>query len=308
MPAQTPPRHGDDGPWLRLDLPGLDFRLEGWSVAGIETTLRVPEWSLAIDCGRVVLPSVTCRHLALTHAHLDHAGGLPGWLGLRSMFRLGPADVYAPAAVCAPLLDVVRIWERLQGVRFDFALHAAAPGDRFALGGGRVLQALPAHHNDVAAVGWAVHEQRHHLRPDLVGRPGPEIAARKRAGEAVTVGHEVTLLATTGDSRASIAAEVAALREALVVLHEVTLLSEEHPPVRAHEGGHTHLADLADSPFGEGARVVVPFHVSQRYDAATARRLLLEALGPRFGERLLPLLPEAPSDAESLGSLQPKPR
>ncbi len=282
-----------DAPSLTLAFEDLDFRLQGWSVAGIETWLRVPEWSLAIDCGRVAMPAVACRHLALTHAHLDHAGGLAGWLGLRSMLRMGHADVYAPEGVADALESLAAGWAALQGVRFEWTLHRVRPGDRFELGGQRVLEALPAHHNDVPAVGWAVHERRQHLRPELQGLPGREIAARKRAGESVAIETLFPLLATTGDSRASIAAEVPALREAAVVLHEVTLLDPAHAPAKAHAGGHTHLLDLADSPVAEQARYFVPFHVSQRYDTATARALLQASLGDRFGARLRPLLPTA---------------
>jgi ribonuclease Z len=278
-------------PRLRLVFDDLDFSIEGWSVAGVETWLVVPEWSLALDCGRVAAPSVRCRHLALTHAHLDHAGNLAGWLGLRSMYALGHADVYAPSVVCGDLERVVAIWARLQGITPNWTLHPAAPGDRFGLGGNRELVALAADHS-VPALGWAVTERRHHLLPSLHGLAGPMIAARKAQGETITTSTELPLLAISGDTRASVAAVTPALQDAAVVMHEVTLLSDAHPPQRAHDGGHTHLADLVDSPVAANARYFVPYHISQRYGAAEARRLLDAAFKPRFGARLRPFLPE----------------
>ncbi|MCB9739420.1 MAG: hypothetical protein H6747_09135 [Deltaproteobacteria bacterium] len=281
-----------DAPSVTLRFPELDFHLVGWSVAGIETWLRVPEWSLTIDCGRPAMQAIASRHLALTHAHLDHAGGVAGWLGLRSMLKMGHADVYAPAAVCDALRAVCAAWAELQRVRFAWTLHPVQAGDRFEIGGGRVLEALPAHHNDVPAVGWAVYARRQRLRPELVGLAGAEIARRKRAGAVISDAFLHPLLAISGDTRSTIAAEVSALREAEVVLHETTLLDDAHPAAKAHQGGHTHLRDLDESPVAESARFFVPYHVSQRYDTATARELLHAALGGRFGARCVPLLPE----------------
>ena len=49
----------------------LGFHVEGISVAGVETWLRVPEWSLAIDVGRSPEILSRCQHIALTHAHTE---------------------------------------------------------------------------------------------------------------------------------------------------------------------------------------------------------------------------------------------
>ena len=169
-------------------------------------------------------------------------------------------------------------------------LHGATEGDRFDIGSGRSLVALPADHR-MPALGWAVVERRSQLLPELSGLNGREIQARKAAGQAIVRHHDVTLLAVSGDTLASAAERCAELQEAAVVLHEVTLLCDTWSPALAHAGGHTHLHDLRDSAAGARCRHFVPYHISQRYDAATARRLLVDALGARFGDRLLPLLP-----------------
>ncbi len=277
-------------PKVRLQPPGVAFSIEGWSVAGIETWLRIPEFSLAIDVGRVAAPALASRHMALTHGHLDHAGGLPAWLGLRRMSAMPPARVYLPAEMVAELSTILAAWERLQGVAFEVELFPARPGDRFSLGSGRSLVALPAHHR-VPALGWAVVERRAKLLPELLGKSGPEIRALRTAGHVVARHEEVTLLAISGDTLASAVDEAPALRDAQVVLHEVTLLDERHPPGLAHAGYHTHLHDLRQSEVAAAAGCFVPYHISQRYSVAESRALLEAELAPRFGERLLPLLP-----------------
>ena len=298
LPAQASAQadtlqHGERGlPIVRLRPPNVGFTIEGWSVAGIETWLRIPEWSLSIDVGRVATPSVGSRHLALTHGHLDHAGGIANWLGLRRMFGMPISQVYAPSALVAELQIVLAAWERVQGIDFQVELHGAAPGDRFELGSGRVLEALPADHL-VPALGWAVIERRSHLLPALRGLDGRAIAARKAAGETVHEHHEVAMLAVSGDTMATTARRCEALRKARVVMHEITLLSDAHPPSLAHAGGHTHLHDVAGSGIAEDCEIFVPYHISQRYDAAKAHALLTQTLGAEFGDRLMPLLPQA---------------
>ncbi len=292
--ALAPPDADDLGspgaPKVRLQPPGVAFTVEGWSIAGIETWLRIPEFSLAIDVGRVAAPALASRHLALTHGHLDHAGGLPAWLGLRRMGAMPPARVYLPAEMMTEIKTILAAWERLQGVGFEVELFPARPFDRFSLGSGRSLVALPAHHG-VPALGWAVIERRAKLCAELLGKTGPEIRALREAGHVVSKHEEVTLLAISGDTRASAVDEAPALRDAQVVLHEVTLLDDRHPPALAHAGNHTHLHDLRGSAVAAEAGCFVPYHISQRYGVTEARALLQAELGPRFGDRLLPLLP-----------------
>lgn len=130
----------------RLAFDHAPFHLEGVSVAGVETWLRVPEWHLAIDVGRVPDQQARCKYLALTHAHMDHAGGLGQYLALRQLTRAGHSTVFAPAESCADLLLIIEAWQRLHRVTFDWELRPMRPGDTADIGSGRTLKALQAMH------------------------------------------------------------------------------------------------------------------------------------------------------------------
>ncbi|NJK89963.1 MAG: hypothetical protein HC923_11620 [Myxococcales bacterium] len=52
--------------------------------------------------------------MLLTHAHIDHAAGLPYYVSLRALYRLPPPKIYVPASAEAPLRDLLSIWTRLE--------------------------------------------------------------------------------------------------------------------------------------------------------------------------------------------------
>ncbi len=273
-----------------LEFPKLGFTLEGSSVAGIATWLTVRSWSLAIDCGALTQATVRCSTLALTHTHLDHAGGVASWLALRRLGGMGTSTVLAPVETAPEIQRIVDTWESMYRHPFDWRLVPMAPGDRHPLRNDLSVEALPADHV-IPTRGWAVWRQRRRLKPSLHGASGPEIKRRKASGEDVHVRDEELLLAVSGDTRATMAHTVPALRDAKVACVETTFLDDKCSVERAQSGGHTHLDELLDVPWG--CQTLVPYHVSQRYDVARARDILQARLAPTLpaGVSLKPLLP-----------------
>jgi len=276
----------------RLRFDELEFDIEGVSVAGIETWLRIPQWSLAIDAGHAAVEVARCRHLAITHAHMDHAGGIGNYLALRRLYQLGTSHVYVPANTVEHIRAIVDHWQQLQGHPFDWHLHAAGPGDRFEIASNLQLEALPADHV-IEALGYAVWKTVDKLKADLSGLSPQRIATLRQKGEQVTVPVRRLLLAVSGDTRISMVDSVEALHTASVSLIETTFLDERRSIERADAGGHIHLAQLAERALEWQVDHLVPYHISQRYDVATARELLERALSAKLSGRVQPLLPES---------------
>jgi ribonuclease Z len=275
---------------VRLDLPELGAPLFGRSVAGVETWLAVPAWKLAFDVGRADKRVIPCRHLALTHAHADHSGGLITWLAMRHLMRLGPSHVYLPAPIAAPLERLVAGWAALQGRPWPVTFHAMEPGDTRSLGAGLTLEALRTHHV-VPTLGWAVRQRVQKLAPAWHGEPGPVIAEARRRGAEVHTVDERLLLAVSGDTMASALDSSPAFLQAQVTVFETTFLDERHPPAHAHAGGHTHLDELCSEDRRWACGVLVPYHISQRYSDERARALIATRLPEGLAARAVPLLP-----------------
>lgn len=274
----------------QIYLERLGVHLEGQSVAGVETWLRVPEWNLAIDVGRSPEPVARCKHLALTHAHMDHAGGLAQYLSVRQLYGLEAPVVYAPAEACGELRTLVEAWGRLHHRPFDWQLIGMRPGDEASLGGGRWLRALPADHV-VPALGYAVLEKPKRRRAEFASAPPDVLRQLADSGVMVTEATERVLLAVSGDTMPTVLDRVAELRTAEVVAFETTFLDARRTVADARVGGHTHLDDVLARADSIRPHVFVPYHVSQIYTAAAARAVFLERLPPELQTRCRPLLP-----------------
>lgn len=299
MISHDAPKSRSDGPPGRpelcqagvaeLVLGSSGITLEGTSVAGVATWMRVPQWGLAFDIGLAADHAVRCGRLAITHAHMDHAGGLPHWLALRRMYKLGPSVVYAPAAACLDLQAIVAIWERLHAAQFDWTLVPMEPGQEEPLGGGRRLRAFAADHV-VPTNGYAVVAEVTRLRAGLEGLPRADLRQMAERGDLIAEPQDRVLLALTGDTRPTLIARVPELRQAQFVLHETTFLDDRRTAAEARQKGHTHLEELQEQ-LSDLSGTFLPYHISQMYTAAGARRTLRQKLTPPQWAKTLPLLP-----------------
>jgi ribonuclease Z len=147
---------------------------------------------------------------------------------------------------------------------------------------------LPGRHR-VPSVGYLFTEVRHKLVDELAGRPGPEIAALRARGVAVTRREEIPLLAYTGDCGVEIFDAAPELFTSRVLLIECSFLRPDDVD-RARVYGHLHLQDFLDRADRFENEAIVLTHFSQRYSAAEIREGL-RALPAGLARRVVPFLP-----------------
>lgn len=107
-PAPAPPRREH-----RLEVEG--YPVEGISIGGQETCVIFPTLSLAFDIGRCPQRAISQDFLFISHAHLDHIGGLPMYVATRGLFRMRPPTIFVPACVAdlvAQLFEVHRAMDQ----------------------------------------------------------------------------------------------------------------------------------------------------------------------------------------------------
>ena len=79
-----------------LGLKFNQFEIIGRSIAGVETNITIPQFNISFDTGRAPNFAFAQDYLALSHWHLDHAGGLAFYLGLRRLNKLAPLNIIVP--------------------------------------------------------------------------------------------------------------------------------------------------------------------------------------------------------------------
>lgn len=263
----------------RLVLPGLHMHLEGVSVAGVCTSLQIPEARLAVDIGVLTPRATRMPFLALTHAHADHAGAIANYLSHRRLLAMGPSTIFAPPAVCAPLEALIEAWVVLQGFPFDATVRPALPGERLPLRRPLFLEAFATDHV-VPSCGYVLCRRRDVLRPEHQGKPGAELGRLRAAGEIITDERIDPLVAFSGDTRPGALAASPLVRRARVLVCELTFLGEGGRAGlgAAEAGGHVHIDELLTLLEALECKHLVIMHLSLKHSVAEARAVLDERL------------------------------
>ncbi|MGK2855563.1 MAG: MBL fold metallo-hydrolase, partial [Thermoanaerobaculia bacterium] len=105
---------------VRVETPR--FTIEGSSRAGVESWYRVKELGVALDLGRCPDNLVGVGRILLTHAHVDHAAGVPYYAAQRKLQGLEPGTVYVPAASLDGFRDLIVAHERLESTTYQINL------------------------------------------------------------------------------------------------------------------------------------------------------------------------------------------
>ncbi|MBA3817677.1 MAG: MBL fold metallo-hydrolase, partial [Deltaproteobacteria bacterium] len=154
------------------------YTVRGISVGGVYTSLAIPELGVLFDAGASPRSLAAIDTILLSHGHSDHVGALPGLLGIRALHgKSRPPRVVMPAEIVEDLTVALAALSKLQ--RWPLAIEAIGmvPGDEVALRGDLSVRAVRTFH-PVPSLGYILVRKVAKLRADLVGLPGPEIAAR----------------------------------------------------------------------------------------------------------------------------------
>jgi ribonuclease Z len=271
------------------------YTIRGISVGGVYTSIAVPELGILFDAGASPRSSCAIDTILLSHGHVDHVGALPALLGIRALSgKARPPRVIMPIEIVSDLMAALAALSKLQ--RFELAIEpiGMAPGDELALRGDLRIRAVRTFH-PVPSLGYLVVRRVAKLRPDLVGLPGPEIAARRRAGEDVTDYDDRLELAYATDTLVSVLDHSPELLRARVLIVECTFLDQRKSLEAARAGCHIHLDEMIERADRFENEHVVLMHVSQIYRPDEVAALLDARVPPALRRRITPFVPAGTS-------------
>jgi ribonuclease Z len=264
--------------------------IEGRSRAGHETFFRIRDLGIALDIGRCPDMIVSMPHVFITHAHLDHAAGIPFYGGQRRLQQLDGGTIYVPSEAADDVRALLAVQERLTGHGFEIEIRGVEVGEELRFGRNHVVRGHAAPHR-VAARAYEFIERRHHLREEFVGVPPQEIARLRHEGVRVDEEYRSAILFYTGDTDRGILERCDALYKAEVLMIECSFVMDGHQE-RAAKYRHIHVDDLADFAERFENEVIVLTHFSRRYSRDEIRNTVRRRLPASLHERIRLGLPE----------------
>lgn len=260
------------------------FTIQGSSRAGVESWYRIKELGVALDLGRCPDNLVGVARIVLTHAHVDHAAGVPYYAAQRKLQGLDPGTVYVPAASLDGFRDLIAAHERLENSTYQINLVGIAPGEEIELRKDLAVRAHAASH-PIPANAYEFIERRNRLLPELRGLPPGEVERRRARGDAVSEPAEASILFYTGDTDRRIFETSDAIFRAEVLLIECSFTWADDRE-RARKYAHIHIDDIADVATRFENKLVVLTHFSLRDSREEIERQVRARLPGTLIERI----------------------
>jgi ribonuclease Z len=266
------------------------LRATGVSVAGRETWFLFPTLGLAFDMGRAPTDLIPVPHVFLSHAHLDHAAGVPYWCSQRRLLRLPGGTVHTAHEAVSGWRKILALHEELEGVRYDARVEPMAPGETVIVRKDLSVTAFKGDHR-VPTIGFLASEVRNHLRAEWRGATEEDIRAAAFRGENVAERVAIPLVAYSGDTAAGIfdLAPKEVFR-AKVLLLECSFV-EERDRERSKEWKHLHLAEIAERADLFENEVLVLTHLTLRTTPEDIRKEMDHRLPASLRSRTVAFLP-----------------
>ena len=253
-----------------------DFTLAGYSVAGEESVIVVPELDVVFDIGKCPREALVPNNVLLTHGHADHSVGLLYYFHQRHFQSNAGGRAYVPENLVEPLHGLFRAWGRVEGHPPPYELVGVSPGDEFEIRRNLLVRSFPTKHIR-GSLGFSVIDVRFKLKEEYLGLAGPELVKLKKQGIEITHRNEVPLVAYLGDTAPKNYSDIPAVRDARALLIECTFFDDEHNS-RAWAGKHMHIKDLPQVLEGMDNERIIITHITRRTNIGQARKLLRKTL------------------------------
>jgi ribonuclease Z len=283
------------------------YHVIGYSVAGEETVCQIPELDVCFDIGRAPYFALTSNIVCLTHGHMDHLAGLAYYLSQRYFQGMKPGTVLLPRQLVDPVDQMLRCWRGIERQNTPYQLIPMSPGQAYEVRRDFLIRAFETHHGG-QSLGYSLVSVREKLKPEYFGRPGPELAQLRKSGVEIQYRLEVPLIAFLGDTAFGRVFDEPDVRNAEVLLTEVTFFEKDHK-TRAKHGKHLHVDQFVELvlPNLKNQQIIIT-HVSRRTGVRKAKAILRKRIGDDRMKNIQFLMDfEGSTDAGDIEDMGPPP-
>jgi len=266
-----------------------DLQIIGYSVAGEETVVAVPQLNVCFDIGKAPDQVIHIDHVLLTHGHMDHAAGFAYYLSQRNFCGMSPGTILAPENLLGYICQIIDAWSRLDGKAIPGNLVGLKPGDEYQIKPNLFARAFPTKHCR-GSLGFSIIEKRSKLKPEYHGLTGPQIVHLKKQGTQIDYTLEIPIVSYLGDTQYVDFSQLNYIADSKILIAECTFYESDHAR-RAEAGRHMHIDELATLLANMRNEHVIITHTTQRTPMREIRRILRQALPAHQFQKVTVLAP-----------------
>jgi ribonuclease Z len=265
-----------------------DLDIIGYSVAGEETVVGMPQLDVCFDVGRAPDQIISINHVLLTHGHMDHAAGIAYYLSHRKFSGQKPGTVLAPANLLAPIRKIINAWGKLDGNVIPAELVGVKPGDEYKVKPNLFVKVFPTKHSR-GSVGYTVIERRKKLKGEYANLTGPQLVELKEQGVTIDYPLEFPIVTYLGDTQYVDFSQLDYIAASKILIAECTFFEDEHTG-RADAGRHMHIDEFADLIGRLQNEHIIITHLTQRTSIGDIRKILKQKLGKEWCDKIILLM------------------
>ena len=254
------------------------IRLVGFTLGGEESVLIAPEHNVAFDVGRAPREVIPIENICITHGHMDHAAGVAYYFSQRGFLGLAGGRVIIHRSLAQYIQQLMAVWAEIERHPSPGTVLGVEHLEDVELRRGLVVRPFEVNHC-AGALGYSLIEKRHKLKPEFLGKTGPQLVALKKEGVQIEEHIEVTMLTYTGDTAVGKFLELDFVRNSRAVLLECTFFDREHLD-RARAGRHIHANDLPAVFAALPNSQIMLTHTTRRTDMRLNKRIVEKILSP----------------------------
>ena len=270
-----------------------DLEIIGYSVAGEETVVAMPQLDVCFDIGKAPNQIIPIKNILLTHGHMDHAAGIAYYLSHRNFCDLPAGTILAPQNLIEPIKAVIDAWSRLDGNKLPANLVGVKPGDEYQIKPNLFTRVFPTKHSK-GSVGYTVIEKRKKIKPEYAKLKSPQIVELKKQGIQIDYPLEIPIVTYFGDTQYVDFSQLKYIVESKILIAECTFYEDEHTE-RAEAGKHMHISEFATLIEKLQNEHIVITHTTQRTPMRDIRRILKEALPTEKYKNIILLMAGEPT-------------
>ncbi|EEF52135.1 ribonuclease z, chloroplast, putative [Ricinus communis] len=252
-----------------------EYPIEGLSIGGHETCIILPSLNLAFDIGRCPQRAISQDFLFISHAHMDHIGGLPMYVATRGLYRMKPPTIIVPTSIKETVEQLFEVHRKLDGSELNHKLIGLDVGEEFYVRKDLKVRAFRTYHA-IQSQGYVVYSIKHKLKQEFLGLSGNEIKNLKASGVEITNTVTAPEIAFTGDTMSDFIIDetnIDALRARILVM-ESTFIDDTVKVEHARDYGHTHLSEIVNYADRFENKAILLIHFSARYTVEAIEHII----------------------------------